>query len=169
MAAGATYEPIATTTLSSASTQVTFSSISSSYTDLVLVSNVSVVGYVASVYLRFNNDGTAKYSNTRLYGDGASAAGDRPSTLQTEMYVGIVGSGTTPKSVVITNIQNYANTTTKKTVLSRGNDAASYASAVVGLWDSTTAINRIDIYFRLVGTDTAAVGSTFTLYGIAAA
>jgi hypothetical protein len=169
MAAGKTYEPIATTTLGSAQTQITFSSIPSTYTDLVLVSNLSIVGYVASMYLRFNNDGTATYSNTRLYGDGSSAASDRPSTPQTEMYVGIVGAGSAPESVVITNIQNYANATTKKTVLSRGNSPANYVSAIVGLWSSTAAINRIDIYFRLVGTDTAAAGSTFTLYGISAA
>jgi len=38
MAAGKTYEPIATTTLSSSAATITFSSISGSYTDLVFVS-----------------------------------------------------------------------------------------------------------------------------------
>ena len=37
MAAGSTYTPIATTTLGSAQADVTFSSISGSYTDLVLI------------------------------------------------------------------------------------------------------------------------------------
>ena len=37
MAAGATYEPIATTTLTSAQTGITFTGISSAYTDLILV------------------------------------------------------------------------------------------------------------------------------------
>lgn len=169
MAAGPTYEPIATTTLGSASTQVTFSSISSAYTDLVLVSNLSIVGFVSSFYVRFNNDSTATYSNTRIYGDGGTAASDRPSVPQTELGIGIVGAGSTPQSIAITNIQNYANTTTNKTVLARSGSASSYVAALVGRWNSTAAINRIDIYFRLVGSDTACAGSTFTLYGIKAA
>ena len=39
MAAGSTYTPLATNTLSSSSASITFSSISGSYTDLVLVMN----------------------------------------------------------------------------------------------------------------------------------
>jgi hypothetical protein len=165
----ATYEPIATTTLSSAQTQVTFSSIPSTYTDLVLISNASISGYVASMYLRFNSDSGSNYNNTRMYGDGSSAQSDRPSTPQTELGFAIAGSEATPKTVAVTNIQNYANTIPTKSVISRGNWFGNYVSIYAGLWNSTAAINRIDIYFRLVGSDTAVSGSTFTLYGIKAA
>jgi hypothetical protein len=51
-----TYEPIATTTLSSAQSSVTFSSISGSYTDLVLVSNVSGSGGNANLRVTLNSD-----------------------------------------------------------------------------------------------------------------
>ena len=45
----ATYEKIATTTLGSAATSVTFSSISGSYTDLVLFSTGNISGTI-SIY-----------------------------------------------------------------------------------------------------------------------
>ncbi len=64
MAAGLTYEPIATTTLSSAQQTITFSSISASYTDLVLIASrrYSNVGTGAeNTFIRFNNDSTAIY------------------------------------------------------------------------------------------------------------
>ena len=41
MAAGATYEPIATNTLGSAAASVTFSGISGSYTDLILITSTN--------------------------------------------------------------------------------------------------------------------------------
>jgi hypothetical protein len=68
--------------------------------------------------------------------------------------------------VAIVNIINYSNTTTYKTLLGRGNTSASRIQATVGLWRSTSAINRIDLNIQ---GDNFAVGSTFTLYGIAAA
>ena len=52
-----TYEPIATTTLSSAASSVTFSSISGSYTDLVLV--ITSLSCVAGIhfYVSYTADG----------------------------------------------------------------------------------------------------------------
>lgn len=168
MAAGATYEPIATTTLGSAQTTITFSSIPSTYTDLVLISNASITSGASAMQFRFNSDSGTNYSFTRMYGDGSTAGSDASSSQNT-MGVAIMGSSVTPQTACITHIQNYANTTTYKTVISRGNNAASYVSAYVSLWRSTSAINRIDIYFKTAGTDTAVAGSTFTLYGITAA
>jgi hypothetical protein len=59
---------------------------------------------------------------------------------------------------------NYSNSTTYKTILGRSNAATSGTSAAVGLWRSTSAINSIEI-----GTVSFTAGSTFSLYGIAAA
>jgi hypothetical protein len=57
-----TYEPIATTTLGSAAASVTFSSISGSYTDLVLV--VTGIGATVTTFpwIRFNGLSTNIYS-----------------------------------------------------------------------------------------------------------
>jgi hypothetical protein len=161
MAAGSTYTPIATTTLGSATGTVTFSSISGSYTDLILV--CSVIGN-GSTNLRFtvNNDSGSNYSGTYMYGNGSSAGSGR-TTSQT--YALAYGSGIDKGSFVL-HFQNYSNTTTNKTILCRGDDASNQTNAWVDLWRSTAAINRIDLSG---GGNNYSAGSTFTLYGIAAA
>jgi hypothetical protein len=166
MAAGSTYTPIATTTLGSAASSVTFSSIPSTYTDLVLIIQYqSAANCVANI--TFNNDTATNYSTTYLNGNGTTAASARGSN---EAAIGTVWSGANfngKLGQVKIQVQNYANTTTYKTALSRTDSAGGEATATVGLWRSTAAINRIDI----TGTSgaTYSTGSTFTLYGITAA
>lgn len=70
MTAGQTYFPIANTTLSSAAASYTFSSISGSYTDLVLVIGGTLSADIsAGIY--FNGDTGTNYSTTRMYGNGS--------------------------------------------------------------------------------------------------
>jgi hypothetical protein len=160
----ATYEPIATTTLSNAANTITFSSISGSYTDLVLVSEgtQSANQYIA---IRFNSDTTSNYSFTRIQGNGTTAASAR-GTSETFGRLGI--GNPTNRYSVIAQIQNYANTTTYKTWLSRSNIPADFVGALVGLWRKTPeAINTIQILTTT--TDTFQAGSTFSLYGIKSA
>ena len=76
MAAGSTYTPIATTTLGSAATSYTFTSIPSTYTDLVLVGNLSSSSNT-NISIRIYSDSGTNYSNTYLTGvngTGASSA-----------------------------------------------------------------------------------------------
>ena len=161
-----TYTPIATTTLGSAVNSVTFSSIASTYTDLVLVITYqSSVNCVANI--TFNNDTATNYSTTLLNGNGTTAASTRGSN---ETSIGTVWTGASfngKLGQVMVQVMNYANTTTYKTAINRASSAGGEATATVGLWRSTSAINRIDI----TGTISAnfAIGSTFTLYGIKAA
>jgi hypothetical protein len=167
MPAGATYTPLATTTLSSATGTVTFSSISASYTDLVLIASrrYSNVGTgVENTFIRFNNDATALYSTTYFNdGPGSSRLADVNS-----LYTSAGGNETAERySADVWNIMNYSNTTTYKSSLLRHNFGTSMLQNWVGVWRSTAAINRIDIIGS--GTATFAIGSTFTLYGIAAA
>jgi hypothetical protein len=165
MAAGSTYTPIATTTLGSASTSVTFSSIAGTYTDLVAVIQSTTSSPAPSTSLQFNGDTTSQYSHTYLTGDGSSASSSRNSTDRALIaYNGTVGSN---PNVVVVNIMNYANTTTYKTFLSRASNATYGTDAVVGMWRKTPeAITSITF---LTGTTGFATGSTFTLYGIQAA
>jgi hypothetical protein len=157
-----TYEPIATTTLGSAAASYTFSSIPSTYTDLVLVVNSSTATNDAS-WLQFNGDTGSNYSNTRLQGNGSTATSDR-GTSQTVGYYS--GGDITNTNVLIAHIMNYSNTITYKTTLSRFNVAASSVNAEAILWRSTAAINAIKISNNAYNFTT---GSTFTLYGIKAA
>lgn len=157
-----TYEPIATTTISGSSTStITFSSITGTYTDLVLIA-AGNLGTAGSINFQFNSDTTSNYSITLVYGDGTSALSTRTSaTNLPSVYFG------TGQSNGIVNIQNYANTTTYKTVLSRSNNADGFTSARVGLWRKTPeAITSITLTPQ---SGNFVAGSTFTLYGIKAA
>ena len=165
MAAGSTYTPIATTTLGSATASYTFSSIPSTFTDLVLITNGTISTTAdASMYWRVNGDTSTNYSATRVSGDGTSAASYRE-TNQTAALAGFVGN--VSPSVQIFNFMNYANTTTYKTAITRGSYSAKNVGAFVGLWRSTAAINSITV--TSLGSGNLDVGSTFTLYGIQAA
>lgn len=162
-----TYIPLATTTLSSSSASVTFSSISSAYTDLVLVVNLKgdVAGFAPR--MRFNNDSSTNYSWVRMSGSGSAVSSARVSSA-TSINIGSTANVyTTDGFVGICQIQNYANATTFKTTLNRGNNATDGTEAIVGLWRDTSAINRVDV----VNTASANFnsGSTLTLYGIKAA
>ena len=167
MAAGATYEPIATTTVSgSSASDYTFSSIPGTYTDLVLVCNVQGTGSDPRIGLQFNSDTGTNYSCTYLLGDGSSASSARASNRnQIDNIINIPAASAFGN--VIYNIQNYANTTTYKTTLFRQNVASLGAGAEVALWRSTSAISTIRVWAITSGAFN--VGSTFTLYGIASA
>jgi hypothetical protein len=155
-----TYTPIANTTLTSAAASYTFSSIPSTYTDLVLVFSGTAVSS-DTMYYQFNNDTTALYSDTYMFGDGTAGSGRHANYG----YILAGGINTTQSHQVI-NIMNYANTTTNKTTLLRGNASGVAATvAFVGMWRSTAAITSIKLSIAA----TFATGSTFTLYGIKAA
>ena len=162
MAAGNTYVAIATNTLGSAAASVTFSSISGAYTDLVIVFN-GVSGSSNNVSLQFNSDTGSNYSVTRVRGTGSAAESDRWSNI-TQMYGS--NTDTSGNSNAIWQIQNYSNSTTYKTAICKGGGAAGEASAYVGLWRSTAAINSVTV---IIASTTFSTGSTFSLYGIAAA
>lgn len=155
-----TYEPIATYTATGNIASYTFSSIPSTYTDLVFV--FSGTGTTADLYLQYNGDNAGNYSVTNLYGNGSSAGSNRASNTN----VSYTGTITTSQCNVIANIQNYSNTTTYKTILSRASAANYEIQARVAEWRSTTAINSIAVKTTGSQFDT---GSTFTLYGIKAA
>ena len=156
-----TYTPIATQTLGSAAASVTFSSIPQTYTDLVLV--VVAPSGNNNDSLQFNSDTGANYSWTRVYGDGTSAASSRSSNAN---YIRTTAGDLTNTNSILIQIMNYSNSTTNKTVLTRGTNPSVLTIAVAGLWRNTSAITTINYS---VATGTFATGSTFTLYGIKAA
>lgn len=162
-----TYTPIYTTTLGSAQSSVTLNSFSG-YTDLRLVMTpIASSGSTTYVSLQFNGDTATNYSETYLTGNGSTAGSARdPNVNATYLYN--TGAPTTAGLVVTTDIMNYSNSTTYKTLLTRSNLASAYTNAYVGLWRSTAAITSI-VIAPVGGSGTYAAGSTFTLYGIKAA
>jgi len=163
MAVQFTYVPIATQTLGSATASVTFSSIPSTYQDLVLVCN-GIRSAAAVTAVQLNGDTASNYSQTLLSGNGSSASSSRNTSVGNGVldYTG----NTTNPSTTVAHFLNYANTNTYKTFLSRANNASDFVGAYVNLWRSTAAINSIYIY---AGSGTFNAGSTFNLYGIASA
>jgi len=166
MAAGNTYTQIASTTLGSSSTTINFTSIPSTYTDLVLVLQGTANSNYWDLYVRFNSDTASNYSVTRLFGNGSTAGSNRLSndTLIQTTYYGNLGTG---QSTQILNVMNYSNTTTNKTMLVRANNAANGVDASAGLWRSTAAITAINLLMFSGGSFQA--GTTASLYGITAA
>jgi hypothetical protein len=164
MTAGATYIPIATTTLNSANA-ITFSSIPSTYTDLILIATVSPAAVGTSNFVvQVNGDTTGTtYSWMGLLSDGTSvltsknynygycALGDLKTNLQIKLH-----------------FQNYANTTAYKTFLSEYGDDGYTSGTRAGAWRSTSAINSITLSQDNTPY-TFASGSIASLYGIASA
>jgi hypothetical protein len=163
-----TYEPIATTTLGSSNTLITFSSIPSTYTDLVVVANFLLAPSTNSdVYFYYNNDQSSLYSYTFVEGTGSSAVSGR-TTNQTKAYLDVAlyfnpTSSNQPITSII-QVQNYSNSSTYKTALSRNSSVNTDTTAVAHLYRSTNAINRIDF-----GGTTFQTGTMITVYGIKAA
>jgi hypothetical protein len=166
MPAGNTYEAIATIS-ASGTTSATFTSIPQTYTDLVMVWGGSTSTTGQDVRFQVGNgsvDTGGNYSFTYLTGNGttaSSARGIRPATY----ILTQVSNGTASNNTFVWHFMNYANTTTLKTVLCRASSAES--TSIVGLWNSTSAINTINVF--PTGSTTFTAGSTFSLYGITAA
>ena len=169
MAAGSTYTPIATYTVPSAQSSYTFSSVPSTYTDLVLVLNlVSTSAGSSDVNINFNGDNSALYSRTYLAGTGTSPGNSGRAGTTSTIQINNWSSVTTAAGYnAVINIMNYANTNVFKTVIARTNNAANAAETSLDLYRSTSAISSI-----LVAAGASRqfdIGSTLTLYGITAA
>jgi predicted mannosyl-3-phosphoglycerate phosphatase (HAD superfamily) len=160
----ATYEKIATTTLGSASNNVTFSSVPATYTDIVVICNAKTDTGSADLWFNFNSDTGSNYSITFISGNGSIIQSAR-NTNATKMSVTNYGYLETTIGTYIVNIQNYSNTTTYKSSLARANTTSNGLAEGVGLWRSTAAISTIKIS---PSAENFATGSTFTLYGIKA-
>jgi hypothetical protein len=166
-----TLTPIATQTLTAAAGTITFSSIPQTYTDLVVIANgrMTAAGQDQAFFCRLNGDGATNYSWTQLAGNGTSAYSDR---LTNDSYCRLgkitgssAASGHFANNVI--NFQNYFNTTTNKTILTRGNASNAELNAAVSLWRSTAAITSITFY--CAGLNNWEIGSSFTIYGVKAA
>lgn len=171
MPAGPTYEPIASTVLTTNTTGVSFTSISGSYTDLVFIGQLKYVG-AAQAYagtFQVNSTGGTSYSETILYGNGASALSTRTTNDAAFRPQEIIANGSSSWTLLRIDLLNYSNTSNFKTILtslSSDRNGAGQVSNQVGLFRSTSAITSIQFDPYSAGFVT---GSTFTLYGITAA
>lgn len=169
-----TYEPIATTTVGTATNAIDFTNIPQTYTDIIVVATLKRTTSGSDVFCRVGNstyDTGTNYSDTILYGDGTSAGSYRESNANRFLLDYYGGVDTTNDHIGIYHFMNYSNTTTNKTVLSRSNRASSGVDAIVAMWRSTSAINQMRFVLdsAFSASNVIAIGSSITLYGIKAA
>jgi hypothetical protein len=159
-----TYTPITTTVLTSTASSVTFNSIPQNYTDLRIVISAKMNTTTGQLYMLFNGDGGTNYSRTMVWNNGTSYGSNRDSTYSTLNidYYGIVS--TDRFNTQILDLMQYSNTNITKNCLFRNVNTEYGNDVVAGLWNNTNAITQIVIY----ASQTLAIGSTFSLYGIAA-
>lgn len=155
---------IATTTLSSAASTITFSSIPATYTDLRLVLVSTYNTGSSFIRLQFNGDTSTNYSRTNLQGDGSSAFSNRQSSVAL-INAGFLPSSSGQTTLLELDVFNYAGSTYKTCLISNSedNNGSGNVRRIVGLWRSTSAITSL----TLTGDSSSfGIGTTATLYGI---
>jgi hypothetical protein len=164
-----TYEKIATTTLGSAASSITFSSIAATYTDLRLVIVPTVSSAAQALRIRLNGDTATNYSETYLASDGAGASSYlSTSTTFMNLDAGTSGNSTTIPTLYTLDFFSYAGSTYKTALVTNSGDrnGSGFVVRQVDLWRSTSAITTILAY---VATGNLSIGTIATLYGIKAA
>ena len=161
-----TFVKIATVTVGSGgASSIDFTSIPSTYTDLVIKLSARDTSSNTNYNLIFNNDSSAIYDTLRLYGNGSSTFSDK-FTNQNAGYIGWETQSTYTANTFSNNevyIPNYAGSSYKSVSndgVSENNATAAQQTFQSVLWGSTAAINRITI------SQTMAQHTTATLYGI---
>jgi hypothetical protein len=166
------YDSIATTTVSSSVSTITFSSIPATYTHLQLriIARGTVAQGEMQTFYRFNSDTGTNYAYHLFRGNGSAAFSDggtsaSQASAQTRYSAanatsGIFGAG-------VTDILDYANTSKYTTIRNLGGVDANGSGQVYytsGLWMNTSAVTSITIGIN-DGGDFAQY-SSFALYGI---
>jgi len=158
-----TYIPLATTTLASSASSVTFSSIDQSYGDLVLVFDGQTTGVVIP-RIRFNG-ATTNYTVVSMQGSGSSTNSNTFTSSGILLGGQMTSDGT--GAIRIAYIMDYSATDKHKTVLVRANQIGGSNPGVeadAGRYASTSAITSLAV---VDVTSSFEAGSTFSLYGIA--
>jgi len=162
------FESIATATLSTTTTNITLSSIPSTYQHLQLriLTRASNASVDRAITLRVNSDSGANYAQHYLDADGATVSASGTASTTSGLFTKTAGAnaGANTFGVAVIDFHDYASTTKTKTIRSFGgfdNNGAGNVVLASTLWNSTTAINAITI----VNTSFLS-GSTIALYGI---
>jgi hypothetical protein len=168
-AGGATdYESIATVTLGSAASSISFSSIPSTYQHLQLRMNWGFTDTANNTWLnaQFNGDTGSSYSYHAIRANGSTVS-TSAGTSSTKVSFGADDNGDASIwAVSVTDILDYKDTNKYKTTRSLAGQDRNGAGAInfwSGNWRSTSAISSI-----LIATDSSTfrAGSKFALYGI---
>lgn len=152
----ATYNPLATVTLGSSASSVTFSSIPATYRDLILVADALGTG-TATASLVLNTDATTTNYNRQVFlTDGTT---NQQGAFNSNAAFAINTAG---RTLAIFQIQDSSATDKHKTTLYRTTDPDADTMMGAMRWSNTAAVNSV----RLSTGGSFAIGSRFDLYGI---
>lgn len=168
-----TYTLIQAQNLASSAASVTFSSIPSTYTDLVLKASIrtdDATGSSNNIYVRFNGL-TGDFSYTRLISNGATASSSR-ATAQTALLTYNAGAdAATATANTFSNLELYIPSYTVSQnkpislfTVQEDNSATAFIANIAHLWSVTAAISSLVI--TQPGGANLVTGSSFYLYGI---
>ena len=168
-----TFTLIASSTVGSGgSASIDFTSIPSTYTDLVIKSSYRT--NLAQIYdqlrLTFNGSSTAVYSFRGITGDGSANPSSESASSVASIKVA-PGTGNSATASTFSNndlyIPNYAGSTNKSLsadAVGENNGTTGYDSLFAGLWANTSAITQITLKPESNGNFLQ--HSTFYLYGV---
>jgi len=156
---------LATITLGSAASTVTFSSIPGTYRDLRLVVQASVTSGSVNHLFRLNGDTGSNYNWVGMGGTGSSALSGSGSNQTTGAldYYGYLDSGLIATTF---DLLDYSATDKHKSGLVRANNAGNGTTANAVRWASTAAVTSLQVF---PSSSTFTAGSTFALYGVVSA
>lgn len=168
-----TYTLISSTTLTGTSSQIDFTSIPATYTDLVL----KISGRMSDTgqsfpRIRFNDDTANNYSDTVIQYDSFNAAVNSLRDSNNSYIARMIEDNATNTSSTFSNqeiyIPSYQVSANKplSVLFAREQNASTTDNAIgaiAGLWRNTAAITKISI---IPISTTYASGSSFYLYGI---
>lgn len=149
---------------------MSFSSIPSTYTDLVVLLSGRHTGSTASSLGLQLNGTTSTYSSRWLSGNGSSASSSNTAgTSIVATYGSIPGTASTSNTfsndiIYIPNYTGSSNKSVSSDGVQENNATAAYASLSAGLWSNTAAITSITLFPYDV--TNFVQYSTATLYGI---
>lgn len=164
-------DALASATLSTTASSVTFAGIPQGYKHLQIRSTArdnSAAGTVTYMKVNFNNDSGSNYAYHRLFGDGSGVTTDSGSSIaQTYANFALANSSTTQiMGASIIDILDYTSTSKHKTIRTfagADQNGSGRVGISSGLWMSTSAITSIVL---VADTGTFGANSSFALYGV---
>ena len=161
---------ITSTTLSSSAASVTFSSIPSTYTDLVLKCSGRLDASSGFIKLNFNSDSGSNYSTISIKGNGSAAGSEGEYPNATRAIPNVYPNWNTLTSNTFDSMEIYIPSYTASQskpfssfAAQETNATTAYISASAMLYRSNTAISSIVL---APNSANFVSGSTFTLYGL---
>jgi len=162
------YDSLATTTLSAATSSITFNGIPTGYKHLQLRVSALTAASGKVIAARFNSDTNPAYTWNFLNGQGTTASGGSATgNTYARFFAQNIGTNTTNPSVSVVDILDYSSINKNKTVRALSgcdNNGSGEVSLESSLWINASAISSITILLN--DSSNFSQYSSFALYGV---